>query len=97
LKVAKAAEDILADVRAYVDWRGCGGEGVVFSDIDILIVAKEILGDKKRLYAETLERRSIPMDCLGTLPSSSTWSGEKDLERYMKCLGKRIEIETGQP
>ena len=97
LKVAKAARDVLADVRVYVIGGVSEGRTTVLSDIDILIVAKEIPGDKKRLYVEILERA---IDSYGL-----TWDAlvefyiveEKDVERYMKCLGKRIEIETSQP
>ena len=73
------------------------GRTTVFSDIDILIVAKEIPRDKKRLYVEILERAidsyGLPWDA----PVEFHIVEEKDVERYMECLGKRIEIKTGQP
>ena len=97
LKVAKAAEDILGDVRVYVIGGVAEGRTTVLSDIDILIVAEKIPRDKKRLYVEILERAinsyGLPWDA----PVELHIVGEKDAERYMKCLGKRVEIETGQP
>ena len=72
------------------------GRTTVLSDIDILIVVKEIPGDKKRLYVEILERAidsyGLPWDA----PVELHIVEEKDVERYMKCLGMRIEIKTGQ-
>ena len=56
LRVAKAARDVLGDVRVYVVGGVAEGRTTVLSDIDILIVAKEISRDKKRLYVEILER-----------------------------------------
>jgi len=97
LKVAKAAEDILGDVRVYVIGGVAEGRTTVFSDIDILIVAEKIPRDKKRLYVEILERAidayGLPWDA----PVELHIVEERDVERYRKCLGKRIEIETGQP
>ena len=71
MKTAKAAEDALAGVRVYVIGGIAEGKATVFSDIGTLIVAKEILRDKKRLYIEILERRSISMGYLGTSRSNS--------------------------
>jgi len=56
LKVAKAARDVLGDVRVYVVEGVAEGRTTVLSDIDILIVAESIPRDKKRLYVEILER-----------------------------------------
>ena len=56
LKVAKAARDVLGDVRVYVVGGVAEGRTTVLSDIDILIVAESIPRDKKRLYVEILER-----------------------------------------
>ena len=97
LKVAKAARDVLGDVKVYVIGGVAEGRTTVLSDIDILIVVKEIPGDKKRLYVEILERAidsyGLPWDA----PVELHIVEEKDVERYMRCLGRRIEIETGQP
>jgi len=97
LKVAKAARDVLGDVRVYVVGGIAEGRTTVLSDIDILIVAENIPRDKKRLYVEILERAidsyRLPWDA----PVELHIVGEKDAERYMKYLGKRVEIETGQP
>ena len=73
------------------------GRTTVFSDIDILIVAKEIPRDKKRLYVEILERAIDSYGLPWGAPVEFHIVEEKDVERYTKCLGKRIEIETGQP
>jgi len=85
------------DVRGYVIGGVAEGRTTVLSDIDILIVAKGISGDKKKLYVEILERTidsyGLPWDA----PVELHIVGEKDVERCMKCLGKRVEIETGQP
>ena len=84
-------------MRVYVIGGVAEGRTTVLSDIDVLIVAKETPGDKKRLYVEILERAidsyGLPWDA----PVELHIVGEKDAERYMKCLGKRMEIETGQP
>jgi len=97
LKVAKAARDVLGDVRVYVIGGVAEGKTTVLSDIDILIVAENIPRDKKRLYVEILERAidayGLPWDA----PVELHIVEERDLERYMKCLGKKVEIETGQP
>ena len=94
LRVAKAARDVLGDVRVYVVGGVAEGRTTVLRDIDILIVAKEIPGDEKRLYVEILERAidsyGLPWDA----PVKLHIVEEKDVERYMKCLGKGINIET---
>ena len=97
MKVAKAARDVLGDVSVYVIEGAAEGRMTVLRDIDILIVAKEVPGDEKRLYVEILERATDSYGLPWDAPVELHIVGEKDAERYMKCLGKRVEIETGQP
>ena len=65
------------------------GRTTVFSDIDILIVAKEILGDKKRLYVEIVERvidsYGLPWDA----PVELHIADEGEAEEYLR-LSKKL-------
>ena len=84
-------------LRVYVIGGVAEGRTTVLSDIDILIVAEKIPRDKKRLYVEILERAIDAYGMPWDAPVELHIVEERDVERYRKCLGKRIEIETGQP
>ena len=54
MKVAKAARDVLGDVKVYVIGEVAEGERRFSAIIDVLIVAKEIPGDEKRLTSKKI-------------------------------------------
>ena len=66
----------------------------VLSDIDILIVAKEIPRDKKRLYVEILEKAideyGLPWDA----PIELHIVDEIESREYLKQVRKSIRIEV---
>ena len=66
LKVAKAARDVLGDVRVYVVGGVAEGRTTVLSDIDILIVAERFPEIRRGYTLRSWRGRSMPMNCLGT-------------------------------
>ena len=71
MKVAKAVEDVLGDVRGMCGWRVADERTTVLSDIGILIVARKSLEIRRGYMLRSWRRRSIPMGYLGMLRSNS--------------------------
>ena len=91
--VAKAARDILGDVKVYVIGGVAEGRATIYSDIDLLIVVRSEHAERKRLNVEILERAidayGLPWDA----PVELHIVGEKEAEEYLK-MGKYAEISS---
>jgi len=95
-RVARAARDVLGDVRVYVIGGVAEGRVTVLSDIDILIVASRRLdpADRRRFRVEILERAinryGLPWDA----PVELHLISEGEEGEYLET-GKYVEIEVG--
>lgn len=89
--IARAAKDILRDVKVYVIGGAAEGRTTIYSDIDVLIVVRGEHVERKRLYAEILERAidvyGLPWDA----PVELHIVGEKEAEEYLR-MGRHVEI-----
>ena len=92
--VAKAARDILGDVKVYVIGGVAEGRTTIYSDIDLLIVVRGEHVERKRLHVEILERAidayGLPWDA----PVELHIVGEKEAEEYLK-MSRYVEVYSG--
>lgn len=92
--VAKAARDILGDVKVYVIGGVAEGRTTIYSDIDVLIVVRNERVNRKRLCVEMLERAIDVYGLLWDAPVELHIVGEKEAEEYLK-MGRHVEIYSG--
>lgn len=95
-KVAKAAKDVLGEVDVYVIGGVAEDRITIYSDIDVLIVARKgVLGDeRKKLHIKILERaidvHGLPWDA----PIELQIVGEGEEKEYLKLSRKIVKINS---
>jgi len=92
-KIAKAAESVLGDVEVYVIGGVAEERTTVLSDIDILIVAKHIDAEKKKmLYADILEKAIDEYGLPWDVPVELHITDEKEAREYLKPSKNAVKI-----
>ena len=92
-KVARAARDVVGDVKVYAVGGVAEERTTIYSDIDLLIILRGGgLKEKKKLYRKILERAidvyGLPWDA----PVELHIVDEREAEEYLKLSKKIVKI-----